>query len=401
MPRVLRILNRLNIGGPTFNAVYLSKYLAPEFETLLAAGQIDPSEGSSSFIAEQEGLQPHYIPDMHRELNPLKDTGAYRHIRQLIRDYKPDIVHTHAAKAGAVGRLAAIHEKVPVILHTFHGHVFHSYFNPVKTRIFLSIERYLARHSTRIIAISPVQKYELGTLHRVCDPSKIEVIPLGFDLSKFQDSDGQKRLAFRSKYQLQDDEVAVGIIGRLVPVKNHTLFLESLARVLGSSRQKIRAFIIGDGEERNRIEALAASLGIGFSTETNLSNIQPLCFTSWIRDIDVATAGLDIIALSSLNEGTPVSLIEAQAASRPVVSTRVGGIEDVVIEGQTALLSPSGDAAAFAANLLRLTEDTALRLRMGAGAAAHVLDKYSYSRLVRDMGELYRRLLSQPAQNAR
>ena len=192
MPRVLRIINRLNLGGPTYNASYLSKYLPEEYETMLVSGMKDDSEASSEFIVQSMGLEPVYIKNMHRSLHPIKDYKAYKEIRKIIREFKPDIVHTHAAKPGAVGRLAAHHEKVPVILHTFHGHVFHSYFGKVKTGIFLRIERFMAKRSTRIIAISPKQKEELSKEFRICPEEKIETIPLGFDLDRFQREQGRK-----------------------------------------------------------------------------------------------------------------------------------------------------------------------------------------------------------------
>ncbi|MEO6169125.1 MAG: glycosyltransferase, partial [Chitinophagales bacterium] len=197
MPKILRIINRLNLGGPTFNAAYLSKFLAPEFETMLVAGMIDETEESSAFITKEMELKPVYIPQMFREINPLKDRNAYLQLKKLIREFKPDIVHTHAAKAGTLGRLAARACNVPVIVHTFHGHVFHSYFPAWKTNMFIRIERYLATKSTRIIAISNKQKEELANEYNICAPGKIEVIPLGFNLEKFSTGLPAKRKKFR------------------------------------------------------------------------------------------------------------------------------------------------------------------------------------------------------------
>ena len=225
MPKVLRIINRFNIGGPTYNAAYLSKYLSKDFETLLVAGEKDETEDSSQFILHELGLKPIIIPEMKREINFKNDRIAYQKIKEIIADFKPDIVHTHASKAGAIGRLAAYKMKVPVILHTFHGHVFHSYFGKVKTTIYKTIERNLARKSTKIIAISPIQKKELSTIHKIAKPKKIEVIPLGFDLNKFKENQKEKRNSFRQKWLIEDDEIAIGIIGRLVPIKNHHFFL--------------------------------------------------------------------------------------------------------------------------------------------------------------------------------
>jgi len=186
MPRILRIINRFNIGGPTYNAAYLSKYLSSDFETLLVAGEKDETEDSSQFILQELGLKPIIIPEMKREINLKNDRIAYKKIKEIIADFKPDIVHTHASKAGALGRLAAYKMKVPVILHTFHGHVFHSYFGKAKTKMYKTIERNLARKSTKIIAISDIQKIELSKIHNITKPNNINVIPLGFDLIKFK-----------------------------------------------------------------------------------------------------------------------------------------------------------------------------------------------------------------------
>lgn len=393
MPRVLRIINRLNLGGPTLNVAYLSKYLEPEFETLIVSGKRDKDEKSSAGFIKKMGLKPLYVPQMRRAISPLRDRVAYRRLRRIIKEFKPDIVHTHAAKAGAIGRYAAIKEKVPVILHTFHGHIFHSYFNKLRTNIFLNIERYLAKRTDCVIAISDLQKRELTESHQVCDPTKVEVIPLGLDLEPFRTDTAMKRHRFRTRYHLADDEVAVGIIGRIVPIKNHELFVRALANVIPRSSKKVRGFIIGDGEDRHDIERLARSLNLGIANGAPEAGPQALTFTSWIKEIDEVTAGVDIVALTSLNEGTPVSLIEAQAANKPIVSTRVGGIEDVVIEGETALLSEVGDVEGFSDNLLRTIESNGLNGHLPHGFD-FVSARFGYERLVQDTRALYYRLLA-------
>jgi glycosyltransferase involved in cell wall biosynthesis len=390
--RVLRIINRFNLGGPTFNVAYLSKYLDDRFETLLVGGIKDESEASSEFITDSLGLKPKTISEMKRSISLSADWRSYKEINQIIKDFKPHIVHTHAAKSGTLGRLAAIKNDVPVILHTFHGHVFHSYFNRIKTTIFKVIERYLAKHSTRIIAISNIQKKELGELHRIASPDRIEVVPLGFDLSRFQEDQSQKRAQFRATYNLNENDVAVGIIGRLVPIKNHEMFLKAVANI-SIANPKARFFITGDGESKQHLLGVAKSLGIGYTEQAPPSQESPLCFTSWIREIDVVMAGLDIVSLCSLNEGTPVSLIEAQSATKPVVSTTVGGIEDIVIENQSALLCSVEDQGTFDAHLETLILNDAKRQEMGEVGKRHVIDKYSYVRLVSDMENLYSTLL--------
>ncbi len=393
MPRVLRIINRLNLGGPTYNVANLTKFMAPEFETLLVSGMRDETEESSEHIIDDLGLKPLYIEEMYREINPFKDFKSYKKLREIIADFKPDIVHTHAAKSGAVGRLAALHAGVPVVIHTFHGHVFHSYFGKAKTRAFLSIEKFLGKRCTAIIALSEIQKRELAEVFNVAPIEKFHVVPLGFNLSKFSENVIEKRKRFRAEWNIQDDEVVIGIVGRLVPVKNHTLFIQAFHQLLSLTTKKVRAFIIGDGEDRDKIERMLTLYNISFSAEKDSS--ASVVFTSWLKDIDVSNAGMDIIALSSLNEGTPVSLIEAQASSKPIVSTRVGGIANIVEEGKSALLSESGDVDGFAKNLATFVNDNSLRLSMSGYGKHFVMENYSHLRLARDMSHLYNKLLKE------
>jgi glycosyltransferase involved in cell wall biosynthesis len=395
MPRVLRIINRLNLGGPTYNVAYLSKYLAPEFETLLVAGIKEDTEESSEFIVERMGLKPVYIPEMHREINLLNDRSAYLKIKKLIAEFKPDIVHTHAAKAGVLGRLAASDMNVPIIIHTFHGHVFHSYFNPAKTFLFKNIEKYLSTKSTRIIAISNLQKQELCDVYKVCSNEQTVVIPLGFDLERFRQNNEINRKLFRAKYGLLDDTVVVLIIGRIVQVKNHPFFIEAFEKAKARYNGKMVGLIVGDGDDRNSIEKLATIAGLTISTPEHPNSYADLIFTSWIKDIEHPLAGCDIVVMTSLNEGTPVSLIEAQAAGKPIVSTEVGGIGNVVHADETALLSKSGDLETFITNLVKLLNDSELRQRMGSKGWPFVASAFNYTRLVTDMRILYNKLLNQ------
>jgi len=395
MPRILRIINRLNLGGPTYNVAYLTKYLAPEFETMLIAGIKEDSEESSEFIVKQMGITPVYIPEMRRSINPAQDYKAYKRIKSIIKEFKPDIVHTHAAKAGTIGRLAAKACNVPVIVHTFHGHVFHSYFNSFKTNLFIAIEQYMAKKSTKIIAISEHQKKELVNQFHICSDGKVAVIPLGFDLIRFQENMDLKRKDFRNRFLLDDNEVAIGIIGRLVPIKNHQMFIKALEILLKRTTRKIRAFIIGDGEERKNIEQLATSLNLDFVDFNSQPIKATITFTSWIKEIDWAMAGLDIIALTSLNEGTPVSLIEAQAANKPIVSTNVGGIENIVLPNVTALLDYPNKLFGFANNMLWLVENEHIRKQMGEKGWENVNKKFSHTRLVDNTRGLYNQLLTE------
>ncbi|UTW62750.1 glycosyltransferase [bacterium SCSIO 12741] len=393
-PRVLRILNRFNLGGPTYNAAYLTRYLEPDFETRLIGGEKDESEGSSLHITDGLGIKPHVISSMKREVNLGMDREAYREIRKHIQEFKPQIVHTHASKAGALGRLAALHENVPVIVHTFHGHVFHGYFNPLKTHAYKYIERYLARKSDQIIAISDIQKNELCNIHRIAAESKTSVIPLGFDLDRFREDKAEKRMQFREKYTLSTDTLAIGIIGRLVPIKNHELFLKAIDACKSQAKQKIQAYVIGDGETKLALQTfIQENTQLSFSEGADAS--ADVIFTSWIKEVDQALAGLDLVCLTSLNEGTPVSLIEAQAAGKPIVSTNVGGIENVVLPNKSALLSPLGEDTKFIENLVGLVDDSEKLTAMSTAGEAFVFEHFHYRRLAADVKKLYNYLLNQ------
>jgi glycosyltransferase involved in cell wall biosynthesis len=385
MPKVLRIINRFNLGGITYNVSYLTRYMPADYETLLAGGPEEKGEGNSLFIPHSLGLEPVLLSEMRRSINPLSDFLAYRRIVKLIRTFRPDIVHTHASKAGALGRLAAIRCRVPVIVHTFHGHVFHGYFGFLTTGTFKAIERWLARRTTAIVAISDRQKAELSGKHKICSPEKISVIPLGFDLGRFTEGVELKRRAFRDKYKIDDNEIAIGIIGRLAPIKNHFLFIDAVHHLQKRLSRPFKALVIGDGETSDALKAYAASYRL---TGANA----PLIFTGWIREADVALAGLDIVALTSRNEGTPVSLIEAQAVGRFIVSTDVGGIADI-LHPSCGYLSKPGDDEAFCSNLLRAADKFDM-LKEGARAAMqNVKERFSYKRLCSEMDALYRELL--------
>jgi glycosyltransferase involved in cell wall biosynthesis len=392
MPRVLRIINRFNLGGPAYNVAFLTKYLTPDFETVLIGGDKEKDEESSLFIFDEMQIKPLVLEEMNRSVNFLNDVKAYYRIKKIIKEFKPDIVHTHAAKAGALGRLAAYNCKVPVIVHTFHGHVFHSYFGKLKTDFYKAIERFLARKSSAIIAISEKQKRELCEEHKIAGEEKVKVIPLGFDLNRFTENQAEKRKIFREKYLIEENEICIVIIGRLVPVKNHPLFLKALANLTQNTSKKIRAFIVGDGNIRTELTTLAASLNLDhtFWPESNCK--ATVTFTSWINDVSYPLAGSDIVCLTSFNEGTPVSLIEAQAASKAIVTTKTGGIENSV-SSKAAFLVEVADEKSFFKNLLLLTENEGLRAQMAACGKEFVLAHFHYTRLVEDVRKLYLNLL--------
>ena len=394
MPKVLRIINRFNLGGPTYNVSYLTKYMAPDYETLLVGGMNDKSEACSDYIVQKLGIHAIKISEMMRSINGYNDVVAYEKIKSIIKRYKPDIVHTHASKAGVLGRQAAISCGVPVIVHTFHGHIFNSYFNKYVTATFQKIEQHYAKRTSAIVAISDIQKYELSEVYKIAPPEKFRVIPLGFDLNRFQENKAMKRDAFRKQYDIANDEIAVSIVGRLVPVKNHRMFIDAIRDVKSKTNRKVRGVIVGDGDLRDGLLEYAKLHGLTASTPEHKVPKSDLIFTSWIKDADYVFAGSEISALTSLNEGTPVSIIESQAANVPVVSTIVGGIRDVVVEGKTALLSPTQNVEAFSENLLTLVNNDEMRKQMSEDGWIFVRDKFHYTRLVNDMKNLYDELLA-------
>jgi len=383
--KILRIINRFNIGGPTYNAAFLTRFMSDEFETVLIGGLPEEGEADSLHILNEYGVKPILIPELKRNPNFFSDRKALKKIKTIIEEFKPDIVHTHAAKAGALGRKAAFDCKVPVVVHTFHGHVFHSYFGKFKTEVFRRIEKRLASKSSGIIAISAQQKNELSEKYAIANKNKIEVIPLGFDLNPFQVDLEIKRQKTRNKFNLTDDQIAVAIIGRLAPIKNHKLFLDSIEIVNQQTTKKPVFFIVGDGETRNEIESQIEKIKTNQTIDIRL--------TSWIHDIKTFNAGMDIICLTSNNEGTPVSLIEAQACNIPVISTDVGGVKDIVKENETGFVVPKNNPEKFAEKLLELIVDEKKREKMSQNGWSFVKDNFHYQRLVRDMENYYHNLL--------
>ena len=372
MIRVLLVIARLNIGGPAPHVTDLAKGLNPvRFQTRLVTGQISASEGDMSDLAR--GLDWQVIPELGRDLAPLADAVTLLKLGSLIRRYRPHIVHTHTAKAGAVGRVAARLAGVPVVVHTFHGHTFRGYWGRLGSRLAVTTERALALFADRLIAVSDRVRDDLIEF-RIAPPKKIVTVPLGLDLAPFT-------AVARTP---GDSGPTIGIIGRLVPIKNHRLFLDMARRLIADGFVG-RFVIVGDGELRATLEREAADLGNRIS------------FTGWRRDLPQTYAALDVVVNTSLNEGTPVALIEAMAAGIPVVATAVGGVPDVVRHGETGWLAPSGDAAALADSVkLALTGGD----RLVARARAEVLQRFSKERLVTDMERLYDSLLQEKGQTS-
>lgn len=409
-PAVVRIIDRLNIGGPAKHVVWLTKGLTDEgFETTMITGTVPDGEGDMSYFAQRAGVEPVVIDEMSRELSVRDAVVVWKLLRQLWR-VKPDIVHTHKAKAGAVGRVAAMLYKwlTPSavllrprrcrVVHTFHGHIFHSYYGPFKTRLFILIERLLAKVCTDlIIVVSEQQRCEISGEHRIGRPEQFRVVPLGVDLEEFEDRQGD----FRKELAIGLDEMAVGIVGRLCEVKNHALLLDVAARIpLESDGKPVRFVIVGDGHLRAALELQSRDLGVS----------DKVVFAGFREDVTSSYAELDLVVLTSLNEGTPLTLIEALGCGKAVASTEVGGVVDVMGVRREArdgfsiwdhgVTAPSQNVEAFARALNFLIQRPELCQEMGERGRAFVRTRLSKERLVSDVETLYRGLLGIEFQKA-
>jgi glycosyltransferase involved in cell wall biosynthesis len=380
--KIVRILARLNIGGPAIHVVNLTAGLNPErFQSLLVTGVENPDEGSMLDYALSRGIQPLILPEIVNEfrLKP-RDGKALLHLYQLMRRERPHIVHTHTAKAGFLGRLAARLAGVPLIVHTYHGHVLHGYYGATKNYLLRRMERALACITDQIITVSELVKRDL-IYYRVAAAEKIAVLQLGFDLAPFRSCQNQ-RGHLRREYGLDEHSQLVGIVGRIVPVKNHRLFLDAAARV-AAREESVRFVIVGDGALRREMEDYASVIGLAGRT----------IFTGWRRDLPKIYADLNVLVVSSDNEGTPVSAIEAMAAGLPVVATRVGGLPDLVTDGENGLLTPAKNPDAMATAILGLLQDSPSATRLGQTARTMTQERFAVERLVADTERLYLQLL--------
>ena len=370
-PHVLRLITRLNVGGPARQALLLTRHLAQDFPTTLAAGYPTISEGELT----DDQVEVQRLP-LVRPLRPDVDARAVIAARRLLRVTRAELLHTHTAKAGTVGRCAArtVNPR-PRTVHTFHGHVMDGYFSAPVRRAFLEVERRLARQTDVLVAISEEIRTELLDLG-IGRPDQYRVIPLGFDLAPFLEVAGQ-RGELRRRLGLAPDVPLVGIIGRLVPIKDVVTLFEAVARL-----PEVHLAVVGDGELRESLQARVGRMGLAHRVH----------FTGWITDVASVMSDVDVVALTSRNEGTPVSLIEAAACGRPVVATTVGGVPMVVDHGVTGFLVPRGDPVAFAEYLGRLVADPETRRRMGTAGRTRVAERFSQDRLLRDIRELYAEL---------
>jgi glycosyltransferase involved in cell wall biosynthesis len=406
MSKVIRIIARLNVGGPAKHVVWLTAGL-DDYQTLLVAGTVPEGEGDMGYFAEQANVVPHFIPEMSREISAKDIVTIWKLFRLFLRE-KPELIHTHTAKAGTVGRVAGFFyrwltpglflgrpRKVKFV-HTYHGHIFHSYYGHLKTKLFITIEKLLASLVTdRVVVISEQQASEICDQFGVGKRQQIRVIPLGLDLDVF-DGSAARRRSMRAELAIDDATILVGIVGRLTEIKNHKLFLD----VVSEYKKKfptdpVRFVIIGDGGLRESLEQRSRAQGLD------------IIFTGERDDPEFFYPALDVVALTSRNEGTPLTLIEAMANARSVIATSVGGVVDLVgpcVEDsgykicERGISVPPGDANAFAAGLKRLVDDVELRGALATRGFEFVQAKYPRQRLLADIRNLYDELLHQRTQ---
>ena len=374
------------MGGPALHVSYLTRGLAGRgYDTTLVAGRLARGEDTMDFVAREMGLDVVPIGELHREISPVYDPVAVTRLVQEIKRVRPHILHTHTAKAGAVGRAAALlagDARPPVIVHTYHGHVLRGYFDPIRTQIFRETERALARYTTRLIAVGPEVRDDLVELG-VAPAEQFSVIRLGIDLESRVLGDESQRAEYRALFGVPADRYVVGWIGRMTAIKRVGDILLAF-KALRDRGVEATLVLVGDGPDREAIEQRAYELGI----------VRDVLFVGYQRDVAPYYALFDTLILPSGNEGTPVVAIEALAARRPVVATRVGGVPDVVDDGEDGFLTPVGAIDELASALERLARDPDLRARFGEHGHAKVLPRYRVERLVDDVDRLYRELLS-------
>jgi glycosyltransferase involved in cell wall biosynthesis len=379
--KVVNIIARLNIGGPAVVVSLLTQKLAEPaypYESLLITGSVEAEEGDMTYYAHEHRVEPIILPEMGRSIHPVRDLRTIWKLYQLLREMKPDVVHTHTSKAGFVGRWAAKFARVPVIVHTFHGHTFYGYFGPVKTRAFIMLEQMTSRITDTIIALTQGLRRDLADVYHITRKEHITVLPLGLDLEPFA-SLPRKSGAFRRQWNIPQDVPLIGIVGRFVRVKNHALFLKSAA-LIRQQMPDAHFVLVGDGELHDEILAQIDALGLR----------DAVTLTGWQKEVAEAYADMDVFVITSVNEGTPVTVIEALATGCPVVTTNVGGLPDLLDGGLLGRLVETENAEAVASGVIETLNnppDTSVAQRA-------MIDRYGIDRLVSDLDSLYRGLLA-------
>jgi glycosyltransferase involved in cell wall biosynthesis len=381
--RIMHAIARLNVGGAALHVLQLAaEQHRRGHDVVVVAGSLAPGEESMEYLGEELGVEVVKLPALQRELSLPADARAVRTLRSLIRSQRPDVLHTHTAKAGATGRVAALlagRARPRTLVHTYHGHVLSGYFSPRRERIFRAIERALARPTRTLVAVSEEVRDDLVRFG-VAPHERFAVVPYGLELPEWSAADDQARARLRTDLGLSDSTFAIGWAGRLTAIKRPLDLIHTHRAVLDSGIDAVLV-LVGDGELREQTEALARDLDVADRTFF-------VGFQRAIRDWYAATdAGL----LTSANEGTPIVAIETLAAERPVVATAAGGVPSVVTEGETGFLLPVGDTAGLGARLAQLARDAKLREKLGTAGAADVRARFSLERMTDQLDAVYRR----------
>jgi glycosyltransferase involved in cell wall biosynthesis len=392
-PRLLFIVGRFVVGGHASDNIPLLYLLRNKYTIQIIYGRKEPDEMEPEFLLKQyPGLDVQKLPTLKRTINPFADLITLISLYKKVSRFRPDIIHTHGSKSGLAGRLAGWMYGKAVIIHTFHGHLFHSYFSPIVTKAIITVERLMSKITHAAIALGTSQKDDIVEKFKIFPAHKVSIIPLGM---VEPDKNFIQRQNLRTFYKVRPEEITIAIVGRIVPIKNHIDFLKIACEILAAGVKNVRFFIIGDGTDRRSLELFLQEKAIAYSVPENILNDSKIIFTSWISDMYSVIDELDIVALTSSNEGTPVSLIEAQLCSKPVVAYNVGGVKDTFVHNESGFLVDKGDIDLFAKKTIELINDKDLRTKMGIRGKGFASEKYSKEKEVAAIELLYTTLLNQ------
>ena len=391
--RILRIITRLNIGGPSIQAIKLSRRLdSAGFHTTLVHGQLGPDEGDMQTLLSTEGLNTISMPTLRRKVDPLNDIRTFWQLLRLLRNLRPALVHTHMAKAGAIGRQAAIvyntlwaRNHPAKLVHTYHGHVLEGYFSAPKTALFLAAEKLLARRTDTLIAVSAQVRQELLKEYRIGREDRFQIVPLGLDLAALEAIDNTARRDARKQLGIPEEAKVIVWVGRLTPIKQPEVFLDA-AKLIKLRHPQAIFLVVGDGELRSEVESKARALKM-----TN-----DIRFLGWRGDLPTIYAASNLSLLTSRNEGTPVAIIEAMASGLPSVSPNVGGVRDVITDPSVGTIVEEGSPESLAATACALLDSPDLCREIGESARSSAVGRFGFARLVSDITALYHGLLNLP-----
>lgn len=386
--KLLIITNRLVIGGPTKDILSTCAVLKNSFDITILCGLPKATDKLYPIPAEiTDNINIQYIPNLNSSFNLFETIKAYYQIKKVIKAIKPNIVHTHCAKPGLLGRIAAYNLKVEKLFHTFHGHFFHSYFNKIVSYGIVVIERWLAKKCTYIISLSKQQAFDLINTYKIAPKQKVKIIHLGISNQENASEKEAKRSSFRNKFQLDNKHIAVGIVGRTSPVKNHKLFLDIAIKMKENANLKF--FVIGDGDGTYALKQYLIKKEIAYADEGKTNPNASIIFTSWYLNIDEVHYGLDLELLTSLNEGTPLSVIEAMACGTPVIAANVGGVADLIKHNETGVLINEASINNFVISLTELINNANLYNQIAYNAKEFINKNFSVTAETNNLQNLY------------